>query len=303
MEKLNELRKEKEAINVDKGRVFDRLEYYNREVRLKGDHVQKLRGGLSYGRLNEIEEQIKRLEMQLSKHTFKLPEERKLVGEIDRLKRSRKLLLDFNREKEELSTLRDEQKIAREEREAWFKLSKDLKRQEDQIRIDIRHLTEKGRSVKKQVDQLRLEKRNLMDGYRREENAYRKWQSEKRSEQRRKTEMERAEAAHKEAMELEEIKATCEPLLRERQLCKALILYCEKLKGSSSSASTPVDVQPDPLPGTFLALPLNPHRKDVHQGFQQILVAFLTTGLHWAQHLPQHQFQVVFITGVLYYEA
>ena len=62
---------------------------------------------------------------------------------------------------------------------------------------------------------------------------------------------------------MKEVAATCEPLLAERQLTSALLLYCEGLLGGSS-ASTPLT----PLPpggdggivnghGMFLALPLS----------------------------------------------
>ena len=55
--------------------------------------------------------------------------------------------------------------------------------------------------------------------------------SEKKAEARRRTELERAEAARVEEKEQEEIRATCEPFLAERQLCAALISYCENILG------------------------------------------------------------------------
>jgi len=255
---LDSVRKERDAIACDKARVFDHLEYYNKEVRLKGDLVQKLRSGLSYGRLEEIEEQINRLEWQLARNTFKVPEERRLVGEIDRLRRNRKTLLDYNREREELARLRDDQKVAREEREDWFKCSREAKGKEDQLRSDLKDLLAKMEECKKQAEQLRTEKRTLLDEYRSQESCFRKWQSERRAEQKRKTELERAQAAHEAAAELAELKATCEPLLADRQLCSALLQYCDKLRGNCSAAATPVDV---PLDNNFLALPLPLHRR------------------------------------------
>jgi len=255
------VREEREVINSDKARVFDQLEYYNKEVRVKGDLVQKLRSGLSYGRVDEIEEQIKRLEWQLARNTFKVPEERRLVGEIDRLRRNRKTLLDYNSEREELARLRDEQKVARDEREEWFKSGREARGKEDQLRSDLKQLVDKMDECKKQAEQLRTEKRSLLDEYRRQENTFRRWQSERRAEQKRKTEMERAQAAHEAAAELAELKATCEPLLADRQLCSALLQYCEKLTGNCSTASTPGDLQPDSLSGMFLTLPAPPNRR------------------------------------------
>merc|ERR1712240_704533 len=109
---------------------------------------------------------------------------------------------------------------------------------------DLKDLLAKMEECKKQAEQLRTEKRTLLDEYRSQESCFRKWQSERRAEQKRKTELERAQAAHEAAAELAELKATCEPLLADRQLCSALV--------------TPVDV---PLDNNFLALPLPLHRR------------------------------------------
>lgn len=258
---LGEVRESREHLNSDKPRVFDQLETLNKDVRMKGDLVQKLRSGLSYGRVDEIVEQIKKLELQLARNTFKLPEEKRLVGEIDRLKRSKRILIDYNNEKEELWRLREVQKVVREEREEWFKSGRELRGKEDQLRTDLRQMVEKMDECKKQAEELRAEKRALLDEYRSQENNFRRWQSEKRAEQKRKTEMERAQAAHEAAAELAELKATCEPFLKERQLCSALLQYCDRMTGNGSSASTPGDIQPDSLSGMFLSLPAPPSRR------------------------------------------
>ena len=91
----------------------------------------------------------------------------------------------------------------------------------------------------------------------------RKHIAERRAEQRRRTELERAAQAAEEEAEMKEVAATCEPLLAERQLTSALLLYCEGLLGSSS-ASTPLSpVSPGGDGaiinghGMFLALPLS----------------------------------------------
>eukprot|EP00092_Neocalanus_flemingeri_P023675 GFUD01025677.1.p1 GENE.GFUD01025677.1~~GFUD01025677.1.p1 ORF type:complete len:631 (+),score=206.98 GFUD01025677.1:45-1937(+) len=260
-DQLAEVREERERVYRDKARVFEQLEWVNKEVRQKGDLVQKLRSGLSYGRIDEIEEQVKRLELQLARNTFKLPEERRLVGEIDRLKRSKRILIDYNRERDELERLREVQKVARDEREEWFRSGREARGREDQFRVDLRQLLDKMEECKKQAEELRVEKRTLLDDYRSQENIFRTWQSERRAEQKRRTELERAQAAHEAAAELAEFKATCEPLLAERQLCSALLQYCEKLTGSCSAASTPGDIQSDALSGMFLTLPAPPNRR------------------------------------------
>ena len=55
------IREEREKIKQDKSRIFDHLEWANKEVKLRGDKVQKLRSGVSYHRKEEIEDQARKL--------------------------------------------------------------------------------------------------------------------------------------------------------------------------------------------------------------------------------------------------
>ena len=121
----------------------------------------------------------------------------------------------------------------------------------------------------------------------------RKHLAERRAEQRRRTELERAAQAAEEEAERREVAATCEPLLAERQLASALLLHCEGLLGgSSSSASTPLS----PLPpgseagngglnlnghGMFLALPLSAAARRRSSGFS----AYSGASSHYATPL------------------
>ena len=128
-EVLRKIREEREKIAKDKAGIFDSVESKNKEVRSQGDLVQKLRSGVSFIRREEIEEQVRRLETQLARSNLKLPEERRIVTEIDRLKRSKKTLVEFDREKQELERMRREQHVARDKRDQWFKRSKEAKSQ------------------------------------------------------------------------------------------------------------------------------------------------------------------------------
>ena len=285
-EQMRCVREEREAISRDKARVFDHLEWANKEVRAKNDLVQKLRVGVSFSRREEIEDQVKRLELQLARSNLKLPDERRLVTEIDRLKRSKRTLQEFDKERQELDLLRQEQQGAREQRDAWFKQSREAKAQEDQYRQDMKTLVDKVEECRRAVTELRQDQRKVEDELEAAEFLYRRHLADRRAEQRRRTELERAAAAREAAADLAEIRATCEPLLAERQLCSALILYCQNLAGSSH-ASTPVSPHPPPLvaPGPdqnggatngsaavtntpcFLALPLSAAARRRSSGF------------------------------------
>ena len=77
-DQLAAVREERERIIREKTGVFDQLEWANKEVRQKGDLIQKLRSGVSFSRAEEIDEQVRRLELQLARSSLKLPEERRL---------------------------------------------------------------------------------------------------------------------------------------------------------------------------------------------------------------------------------
>ena len=162
-EQLRTVREERERIAKDKARVFDNVEKTNKDVRGKNDLVQKLRSGVSFSRREEIEEQVKRLETQLARSNLKLPDERKLVTEIDRLKRSKRTLQEFDKEKQELERLRREQSLAREERDGWFKRGREARGEEEQHRADMRGLGDKMEEVKTRVAGLRTEQRRIED--------------------------------------------------------------------------------------------------------------------------------------------
>ena len=266
-DQIRKIREEREKIVRNKSDIFGRLDGANKDVRSKGETVQKLRSGVSYIRMDELDDQIRRLENQLVKSNLKLLDERKLVTEIDRLKRSKKTLQEFDRERSELDKLKKEQQVARERRDQWFKQSKEAKSFEDKVRTDMRMLSEKMEECRHQISSLRNDQRLAEEEFGAQEYLFRKWVGEKRAEQRRRTEMERAAAVREEEKEQEEIKRTCEPLMSERQLCSALISYCENLLGSSNSiVSTPGDPHTPSLDGhndppingaSFLALPLS----------------------------------------------
>ena len=89
---LSNIRSQKDEMTVNKNAIFEKLDFVNREVGKKGEKVQQLRGGIVYQTEPEIDQQIRKLEYQIHKNNFKVAEERRIVLEINRLKRSKKSL-------------------------------------------------------------------------------------------------------------------------------------------------------------------------------------------------------------------
>ena len=71
-----------------------------------------------------------------------------MVAETDRLKRSRRTLKEWQGQREELESLRGEQKLARDAREQWFKASKAARMKEEDEWALLREVVERLEAVK-----------------------------------------------------------------------------------------------------------------------------------------------------------
>ena len=181
------------------------------------------------------------------------------MGEVNRLKRSRRGLAVYQKEREELEVMRGEQRVARSAREWWFGRSKEARGREEVKRGRLRVVVERLESVKRSLDELREEKRSLIADFQAQETEWRKHLEKKREEARKREEEERRRVAEEKAREEEEVKATAEPFLAERTLCSLLLHYCdklpydcEKLGGSSAPGTPPVNSLQGP---NLLAVP------------------------------------------------
>ena len=157
----------------------------------KSEAVQKLRSGLSSVSAEAIEQQVQRLEEQIRVGHFKLAEERRIVGEVNRLKRSRRGLAVYQKEREELEVMRGEQRVARSAREWWFGRSKEARGREEVKRGRLRVVVERLESVKRSLDELREEKRSLIADFQAQETGWRNHLEKKGEEARKREEEER----------------------------------------------------------------------------------------------------------------
>lgn len=66
------------------------------QVNTRSEQAQKLRQNIGYLSEDRINNQIKNLEDLMHKHHYKRAEENKIMMEINRLKKSKKLLSEYN---------------------------------------------------------------------------------------------------------------------------------------------------------------------------------------------------------------
>lgn len=114
---IESIRAEKEA-NIEKRKKVDN------DLKQLNLSIQKLRASLSTTESNlhykneaKADEAIRKLEYQLKVQNFKVSEERKIVAEIDKLKRSKKVLVQYFTQKRELDEVKAKQNRLRAERE------------------------------------------------------------------------------------------------------------------------------------------------------------------------------------------
>ena len=237
-DQLNAVREARETFNAKKNVVFEKLDFINKEAQKKGEQVQKLRGGIVYSKEAEVDHQIRKLEYQIQKNNFKLAEEKRIVSEIDRLRRSKKALKEYIAVKQESDDLRDRQRALRDERESIFRESRDIRRTEDAIRFRIKENNDQLEMLKQDIDHYREEKRSLVNAFKHQDNQYRNYQMQQREELKQKAQAERDKREAEERKEIEEIRSSQEPFHEEQNLCRLLLNYCQALLGPQVSEQT-----------------------------------------------------------------
>ncbi|CAB4067627.1 unnamed protein product [Lepeophtheirus salmonis] len=215
-DRLGEIRSQRDMIGEQRTMVDDQLTDINKRVFDKREQVQKVRSGMLYQNEEIILDQIQKLEIQLTKNNFKPSEEKKIILEINRLKRSKNLLKEFNFYKSELDALRTRQKEIREKRDELFKERGEVKRVEDGLKKDSRETKEKVDNLKTEIDRMWLEKKELVNEFRALEAKHRQLLYERREEQRQKRKEDKAAFEEQKHRELEEMQANAEPYEEQR---------------------------------------------------------------------------------------
>merc|ERR1712062_615013 len=231
-------REKRERISAEKADLEDKLNVISKALEAKKDAVQRLKNSFVVTSEEALDQQVKFLQNELQKNHFKATEERKLVNEIDKLNRSRKAIKEFKIVREDMEKLKTTQKDLRDRRDLMFKERGDLKRKEEEAKVEIRDLRDSIEEMKIKIETFAAEKRNAMTEYRIQEMAHKKFITDKREEAKMKRREEKEAAEAQKMKEWEEIKANEEPFEKERFLVSTLILYCQKLDPLYGSEDT-----------------------------------------------------------------
>ncbi|XP_052763815.1 uncharacterized protein LOC128205845 isoform X2 [Mya arenaria] len=243
---LRDLRDEREA-SVNKRKKIDTdLRLLNQEITKKMGQLSRTESNLHYKNEQRIDDTIRKLELQLNKQNFRLSEERRVVGEIDKLKRSKKVLEEYLIQKREVDKLRDSQRRIRSEKDHLYRVITGLNKRDEELRRSSHDRKAKYETLKKELDQLHESKRQLFAEYKQCESEYhyelKQRKSRKRNESFRR--QEEARKAKEEAWQKERLEFECQrqPYEDEINLCNTLIAYTQRF----SSDREDVAVLPSP---------------------------------------------------------
>ncbi|XP_013421392.1 DNA ligase 1 [Lingula anatina] len=244
--RLRHTRAEKDASIERRKKIDLDLRALNHEISKKMDALTKVQATLHYRTEKRIHDAIGKLEHQLKTHNFKLSEERKIVAEIDSLRRSKKVLSQYLTQKAEIEEMRDRQRKMREERDSQFKIVTGLKSKEEEQRRTLSASRSKTETLKRELDQLYEQKRKIVSEFKKEEKDYNAERSEIRKKHRqesfKKREEERRAHAEAKQKEIEQYEATREPYENEKLMCSALITYLQRFLNPETRTETAGDV-------------------------------------------------------------
>jgi len=267
-ENLRNFRDERDTTNQRKVAVFQQLDHLNEEAKKRNDTLMKLRGGIPHSKQEDIDAQMRKLEYQIMNNNFGLPERKRISSEIDRLRRSKKNLKEYNSLKGELDVLRGKQNASREERDALFQKLREIKKKEDDARLQIKDANNQLDSIRADIEHFRNEKYSLTTKFKEQEAEFRKRQVE-----------EQAAILAERQKELAIIEANKVPYEHEMFLCNLLISYTQTLaatgtKSDGSSGEGGVVVRGSGIPSSshLLTLP-SPAERRRSSGFSTCTVA------------------------------
>jgi len=217
-ENLRHFRDDRDTTNQRKVTVFQQLDHLNEEAKKRNDTLMKLRGGIPHSKQEDIDAQIHKLDYQIMNNNFGLPERKRIASEIDRLRRSKKNLKEYNCLKEQLDSLRGKQNALREERDALFQKLREIKKKEDDVKAEIKDANNQLDSIRADIEHFRNERYSLTTKFKEQEAEFRKRQVE-----------EQAAILAERQEELAIIEANKVPYEHELFLCRFLISYTQAL--------------------------------------------------------------------------
>ena len=252
--KLRDLKNKKEQKMKQKQVIDAEIKALNEQVRKKSDSCMKLQANVKYKDEQRTNNAIKNLERHLSTQQLKLREEKKLVLEIDALKRSKKTLSEYLDAKQEVDRLRQQQNGLRNERDTLIRETHDIRAKENDVKVSLDSLKEEETAqdekksdidrdaLKKEIDELYEQRREAQEKYKQalanyyeeQKNAEKEIKAEQRRDETRLTKMTAERTRQGKRHEPK-------PHKEEKNICVCLIQYLEPFTTQCFSEIDEVD--------------------------------------------------------------
>lgn len=239
---LKATRAEKLAVIEKLKKIDTDLKAFSQQITKKKGIQDQLQSRLHYRSDVKIDDAIRRLEWQLKIQNFKLTEEKKIVAEIDSLKRSKKDLSQFLAAKKEVDEIRERQRRMREERDRYQKNVNQLRNKEDETKKLLEEKKSKLYVLKKEIDKLYTRKRHMIHEFKQHEKEYNEVKDEMKKQKKRDSFKRKEESkSHMEAFQndIEEYGLQKEPYEDEIKLCNTLINYLQKFQVAEDEVEEP----------------------------------------------------------------
>lgn len=239
---LKATRAEKLAVIEKLKKIDTDLKAFSQQITKKKGIQDQLQSRLHYRSDVKIDDAIRRLEWQLKIQNFKMTEEKKIVAEIDSLKRSKKDLSQFLAAKKEVDEIRERQRRMREERDRYQKNVNQLRNKEDETKKLLEEKKSKLYVLKKEIDKLYTRKRHMIHEFKQHEKEYNEVKDEMKKQKKRDSFKRKEESkSHMEAFQndIEEYGLQKEPYEDEIKLCNTLINYLQKFQVAEDEVEEP----------------------------------------------------------------
>lgn len=239
-----ELRAQREKVIRERKQFDVELKSLNMQVQKKNDECTKLQASLRYKSEARIDDAVRRLEHQVQAQQLKIVEEKRLVSEIDRLKRSKRNLNDYLELKQYVEQLRNKQSRLRGQRDDCVKRVNRLKAREE----EVKNLLESGdtntveesqshhaeqlkqkEDLKKGLTELRTKRKVLTENLEKEKNEYHAAVKEMKAQKQREELARRKNEKLVILKEMESNRGKKKPYEKEYALCITLIGHFEKM--------------------------------------------------------------------------
>ncbi|XP_011663592.2 uncharacterized protein LOC586924 isoform X2 [Strongylocentrotus purpuratus] len=243
----------KESTITKRKEFDDNIHKLSDDISKKSDVLSKIKANLPHKTEKAIDDNIRKLEYQLQTQHFKLRDEKRIVNEITKLRRSKKEVHEYLAKRTEIESYIRKKEEMKKQRNFYFKKVTELKSKEDEIRQKLFRMKSKTDEawtryreagpqrdrIKKEIDSLYDMRRQLNADFQLQMRDYREFSELQRLENERQKEEEKKaqEANHK--REWFEYETTREPFQEERAQIECLVTYLHRLlpKGEGQALS------------------------------------------------------------------